>query len=83
MLTPADVVLAIDAHERRERADYWRTGLITSAIVNTNRRSGQRAVKPEDFVPTRQRRQPQSAVQMAGILKMATIAMGGEVRTGD
>ncbi len=82
MLTPADVVLAIDAHEQRERAAYLRAGLITSAILNVNRRTGQRPAKPEDFVPSRRRRHPQTAVQMAAMLKAATIAMGGQVISG-
>lgn len=81
-LTPADVILAIDAYEQRERAAYWRSGLMTAAIVNANRKPGSRAARPEDFVPRRRRRQPQTPEQMAAMLRAATIAMGGEVITG-
>lgn len=74
-------MLAIDAYERRERSAYWRSGLVAASIVNANRKKGQRAVTPEDFIPEK-RRQPQSAVQMAEMLKAATVAMGGQVITG-
>lgn len=81
-LTPADVLLAVAAHERRERADYWRAGLITATLINVNRRKGARAAKPEDFVPNPRRRTQQTAAQMAAMLKAATIAMGGTVSHG-
>jgi hypothetical protein len=72
-------MLALDAHERRERAHYWRAGLVTAAIVNANRKKGSQQAKPEDFVPRRRRRQPQGPAQMSAILKAFTEAMGGEV----
>lgn len=75
------MVLAIRAYEQRERAAYWRSGLITSAIVNQHRGRGQRAATPEDFMPQQKPVQPQSPSMMAEIMKAATIAMGGEVLT--
>lgn len=77
-LTPADVTLAIEAHERRERSAYWRAGLVTATLININRSKGQRRVRPEDFVP--KRRSPQTPQQMAAILTAYTRALGGEVR---
>lgn len=81
-LTPADVMIAIEAHERRERGAYWRAGLITAALINVHRDKGSRPAKPEDFVPRRQRqiRHEQTPEQMAAILKALTIASGGEVQ---
>ena len=75
------MLLATSAYEQRERAAYWRSGLITAAIVNSNRGKSQRPAKPEDFMPRRKSR-PQSAERMAELLKAATVAMGGEVMTG-
>lgn len=81
-LTPADVTIALDAHERRERANYWRTGLVTAAIVNANLKKGGRAAKPDDFVPQPRRAQQaraQTPEQMASLFKLYTVAAGGEV----
>lgn len=55
--------------------------MVAASIVNANRKKGQQAAKPEDFIPEK-RREPQSAVQMAEMLKAATIVMGGQVITG-
>lgn len=83
-MTPADVTIALDAHERRERAAYWRTGLVTATLINVNRAKGAALAGPEDFVPTprRQRATPQSPAQMANVFHALTVAMGGEVVAG-
>jgi hypothetical protein len=80
-LTPADVLLAVNAHERRERSAYWRAGVIASAVINANpyRKKGTRAAKPEDFVPGKRRPQPQTPEQMAAKLRAMTVVMGGQV----
>lgn len=81
-LTLADVQLAVDAHERRERSEFWRAGLIASAVVNAApfRKKGRKAATPEDFMPRAQRRkEPQTAEHMAAMLKAATVVMGGQV----
>lgn len=72
-------MLAIDAHEARQRAAYWRAGLIASTVINVNKTKGRRA-KPEDFVPKKKRAAAQTATQMAAKLKALTLAMGGSVR---
>lgn len=81
-LTPADVALAMDAHEARERAAYWRAGLITAAVINAHRQKG-RPAKPEDFVPepraSRRAKAVQTPQQMAAALRAMTLAMGGTV----
>lgn len=79
-MTPADVLLVINAYHRRERASYWRSGLITSAIINMNRQKGSQPAKPEDFVPQVRRQNEQSPEQMAAILKAFTLASGGDVQ---
>ena len=73
-LTPADVSLALTAYETRERAAYWRAGLITSAVIKA---AGGNA-KPDDFVP-QQRRVAQTPAQMATTLRSMTLALGGSV----
>lgn len=75
-------MLTVDAYLERERAAYRRAGLITAAIINVNRERGKPPVRPDDFVPRRRRRKPQTPEEMAVILKALTLAMGGEVRRG-
>lgn len=77
------MVLATAAYERREQANYWRAGLVASAIYNVNRKKGKKALKPDDFIPRRKRRRRQTPQQMAALLKAATLALGGEVIDGD
>lgn len=52
---------------------------MAASILNVNRAKGQRAFTPEDFVPKPRNKRPQTAVQMANILKAYTLALGGEV----
>lgn len=72
--------MAIDAYEARERAAYWRSGLITATVLNVNRKKGSKAAKPEDFVPKKRRSTTQTPKQMANQLRALTLAMGGTVR---
>jgi hypothetical protein len=80
-LTPADVVLAMDAHDRRERAAYWRAGLVAATVANVHREKGRKAFDPEDFIP--RRAEPATAAttpeQMAAALRAFTLMLGGEV----
>lgn len=70
------MAIAIDAHEARERAEYWRAGLIASVVIRVH---GGKA-KPGDFVPKTRRAAAQTPRQMAAKLKALTVLMGGTVR---
>jgi hypothetical protein len=80
-VTPAEVLLAIKAHQQREQSADWRAGLITAALLNVHRGKGTKAAKPEDFVRKPESpREPQSPERMATLLKAYTLALGGEVQ---
>lgn len=65
------------AHEARERAAYWRAGVVASAVMRAH---GVQS-KPDDFVPQKQKQRPvaQTPEQMANALKAMTKMMGGTV----
>lgn len=78
-----EVQLALRAHEARERAAYWRAGLIAATLVNLHRAKPGKPARPEDFIPRRRTRAaPQSAEEMRRRLEAATLALGGTVVRG-
>jgi hypothetical protein len=66
-----------------ERADL-RAGIVASTLANVNRRKGQRALKPRDFMPKfgKRVRREQTWQEQLQIAKMWAAAVGGVVAPG-
>lgn len=56
-----------------ERAAYWRMGVLAATMANVHRGKRSRAFRPDDFMPPEPKppREPQSAEQMAVVLRQA------------
>ena len=69
-----------DRHKEAKRTELFNSALICSVIANVHRRKG-KAFSPSDFMPKEKKKQKKMSVdELVDVLKMVTLANGGEVK---
>lgn len=80
-LTPAEVLIEIEAWEKRKELDDFRVGLLCAVISEPHRDPKKRKdpFTPQDFMPTKQEGKKQTVNEQLEIIKVLNAAMGGEI----
>lgn len=87
-LTPAEILIEIDAWKKREEILDYRTGLLCAVICEKDRDESKRqeAFTPADFMPKRgqsEQKKQQTADEQLQIIQVLNAAFGGEVVISD
>lgn len=65
-------------HREAKRAELFNSALICSVIANVHRGKG-KPYKPDDFMPKEKKKEKMTINEMVEMLKVVTLANGGEV----
>lgn len=78
-LMPRQFVALKERHEEAMEWEDYRAGVVAATIVNMLKAKSSKTYKPQDFMPTRRRKEKQTPEEMLAVVKnyMATVDKDG------